>query len=126
MTIFARQAFLSALLGSMGDFANQPFTLMGSDEEGADFERDGGIYISDFKIAATVSKEFTITKDALEFEISICDHDDYAGNIKFVFAEEFNLHFCDYEALMINGALFGAKTLELERRKLSIHQRLRI
>lgn len=110
---FCASSFFECSFREYGDFANQPFTLMGSDEEGADFERDGGIYIGDFKIAATVSKEFTITKDALEFEISICDHDDYAGNIKFVFAEEFNLHFCDYEALMINGAIFGAKALEL-------------
>ena len=90
-----------------GDFANQPFSVTLEDGE-AVFSRDGGIY-TEKKIDANITKRFSVSDEGIDFCIECL-----AVEGAFVFAEEFNLHFADYENLLINGELYSIQNLVLE------------
>ncbi len=107
---FDLRSFFGCSFREYGDFANQPFVLKEEDKKSVLFERDGGIYLNGVKHNAKVCKKFAIGNEALKFEISIQDESESS----FLFAEEFNLHFCDYEELLINGEKFANQKLQLQ------------
>ncbi len=80
-----------------GDFVNMPFVMTDSSKNGVLFERNGGIY-RDGKIDTKITKKIEITKNGLVFDIAVKS----VNSVNCVFAEEFNLHFCDYDAISFN------------------------
>ncbi len=107
---FNAHSFFACSFREFGDFANQPFKLIEENKKSVCFERDGGIYIFDDKHNTKITKTFKITDEALEFDIVL--KSDFDAPL--LFAEEFNLHFCDYEELLINGERFANRKLELQ------------
>lgn len=107
---FDLHSFFACSFREYGDFANQPFKLATEDKKSVGFERDGGIYIFGDKHNAKITKTFKITDEALKFDIVLKTDFDAS----FVFAEEFNLHFCDYEELLVNGEKLSNGKLSFE------------
>jgi 4-alpha-glucanotransferase len=107
---FDLHSFFACSFKEYGDFANQPFTLKKHDKKSVEFERDGGIYLLGNKHDTKITKKFSINDDSLIFDISLDDD----SEASFVFAEEFNLHFCDYDELLINGKKFANTHLALD------------
>lgn len=106
---FDIHSFFACSFKEYGDFANQPFKLTKQNKKSVVFEREGGIYIGG-RYPTKLSKKFSIGNEALKFDISAqsdCE-------LPLVFVEEFNLHFCDYEELTINGEKFANQKLKLQ------------
>lgn len=106
---FDTHSFFACSFAEYGDFANQPFRLTNFSKNSVLFEREGGIYVNGRKFPAKISKNFEIAENSLKFKIELTSD----ANGEFVFAEEFNLHFCDYDTLTANNNIVSNNKIEL-------------
>jgi hypothetical protein len=111
---FGLESFRRCSFKELGDFANQPFESSFSQKE-IRFGREGGVYTPQ-KHNSTLNKSYFIRDNGFKFGIDFTTT--LKGELKYLL--ELNLHFNDYESLLINGEIFdGAKEIEAIK-KLSI------
>ena len=94
---FDAESFRRCTFSEYGDFANQPFESSQS-KDSITFFRNGGVYRGE-KVKTTLSKRFTFGSDSINFALGL--ESKATGRFKYVM--EHNLHFSDYETLLING-----------------------
>lgn len=100
---FSLERFYRCDFREYGDFANQPFE--GSVEgERITFVRDGGLYFPE-KAPSSLRKTYTVVPHGVNFELTFAT--EAAG--RFVYVQEHNFHFADYDRIRINGTSLGEK-----------------
>ena len=80
-----------------GDFANQPFDVVLGKKK-VSFSRDGGLYFPE-KMQTHLNKTYIPNKTGFDFEINLSTR--AQGDFNYVL--EHNLHFAEYETLLVNG-----------------------
>jgi len=93
---FTLESFRECNFRELGDFSNQPFETSFSQDK-IDFKRNGGLYLEQ-KYDSKLHKSYFIRNNGFDFMIN------FSTTIQksLQYALEFNLHFADYETLLIN------------------------
>ncbi len=93
---FTIESFRECNFRELGDFANQAFKTSFTQEK-INFRRDGGLYLEQ-KYNSTLDKSYFIRNNGFDFML------DFKTTLEkpLQYALEFNLHFADYENLLIN------------------------
>jgi len=94
---FTLERFEQNGFNEYGDFANQPFAAKLKNNR-LIFTREGGIYKQN-TYAAKLKKSFTLKNNTLFSNVHLSSNADET----LYYANEYNLHFCDYDALYFNG-----------------------
>ncbi len=113
------EEFSSSTFKEYGDFANQPFEIIQSENKIIHFKRDGGIFVKDKKHPTTLNKTFKIDSDEIIFEIMLkCDIDK-----EFWYMQEYNLHFANLKDITINSNIFNENLILKDRQSLEIYDK---
>ena len=121
---FDMESFQSCQFKEYGDFANQAFSVKENNQSSITLYRDGGVYDTQ-KYEATLIKQFEHQHGTISSHNALVT--EYAKKLNYII--EWNLHFEDYEQLLINGLKMFEDTLVLHERSLvitdtSLHQNL--
>jgi hypothetical protein len=98
-----------------GDFANQPFE-MELGKKKVTFSRNGGLYFPD-KEDTFLCKVYQAKKNGFDFEISL--ETEAKGVFNYVL--EHNLHFAEYEHILINGEPLAEEGTLAQIKRLSLY-----
>ncbi len=109
---FTLENFHHARFREYGDFANQPFEAS-CEGKSVEFFREGGIYMDGRKFESVMRKRYEIREDGFDFDIALKSECESALR----YALEFNLHFADYDGLLIDDEPFGDAWRKTRREK---------
>ncbi|MDD2781108.1 alpha-amylase/4-alpha-glucanotransferase domain-containing protein [Sulfuricurvum sp.] len=94
---FDTETFRHCNFREYGDFANQPYESSMT-KNTLTFVRDGGIY-ANTKASARITKNFSFGSDCINFTLAL----ESASFDNYTYIMEHNLHFSDYDKLLINA-----------------------
>ncbi len=94
---FDTETFHHCNFREYGDFANQPYESSMTKNTLA-FVRNGGIY-AESKANTRLSKNFSFGADSINFTLAL----ESVSSDTYTYVMEHNLHFSDYDKLLING-----------------------
>jgi len=95
------ESFTRSTFTEYGDFANQPFEILKSENETIHFQREGGIFVEEKHHRAVLDKSFQIEDEKIKFSISL--ESDIEG---YKYLQEHNLHFANLKDITINSQSF--------------------
>lgn len=121
---FDLELFQSCQFKEYGDFANQSFSVKESSQNDITLYRDGGIY-DEKKYETTLIKQFAYQNRTISCHNALVTE----SPKELHYIVEWNLHFEDYEELLINESEMAEDTLVLQDSSLtitdtSLHQNL--
>ena len=114
-TDFNVSAFRHCDFREFGDFADQPFEMELGKKQ-VTFSRNGGLYFPD-KEDTFLSKVYQPKKNGFDFEISL----ETKARGVFNYVLEHNLHFADYDHLLINGEPLAEEGMLTQIKRLSLY-----
>jgi hypothetical protein len=95
------ESFTRSTFTEYGDFANQPFEIVKSEDGTIHFQREGGIFVKEKQHRAVLDKSFQIEDEKIKFSISL--ESDIEG---YKYLQEHNLHFANLKDITINSEVF--------------------
>ncbi len=98
--------FKSCSFGEYGDFANQVFDILSSDENSIAFKREGGIY-QNAHYATSIEKQIKLSDDFIEVKIDL--NTLYDKQLRYL--HEWNLHFPNINSIKINDKKLDDKLI---------------
>jgi len=114
-TAFNVNNFRHCNFREFGDFADQPFEMVLAKKE-VTFSRNGGLYFPD-KEETSLRKVYLPHKNGFDFEISL---ETEAGGV-FNYVLEHNLHFAEYDHILINGEALEEEGILSQIKDLSLY-----
>jgi len=98
-----------------GDFSNQPFDVAFSKKQ-VSFVRNGGMYFPE-KMKTDLQKVYTPKQRGFDFEITLSTE----AKGRFNYVLEHNLHFADYETILINDEPLADEGVFMNTKMLKIY-----
>lgn len=115
---FTLQSFQANSFKEYSDFSNQPFDVISHTKNTLSLKRNGGIYRNS-KYPTLLNKSFKFNKNQIETSIEMSSNFEE----ELFYIGEWNLHFSDYDALLINQQAIE-DTLTLNASTLTIEDKI--